>query len=311
MPPNRPPPRRTRSSASPPAHRGRSSSADLRLRAAGSARRSPRAAHRSAAALAGHGLDASAISSRFSGVSALRLLKVVLGREADLQALLGVKLNRASALEGCRQRRARLSQLVEDRGPDSDISSRSEVRGASRGGACGCGHPHGTRGSGSDAAASAPPAERPPAPEVGVTWRWLVAPALGSGSGRQPEGLCRGWRRRGDRPRGRFSDRRGRWVPCGDRTRGRRRPRHFAPASRCAGAVPRSRIQVRPCCLQQRDLHRHARVVALADGGERIRPARRSCGRAWRRRSRRLGLQPRRVGGGHHEGVRAPRRPSG
>ena len=30
-----------------------------------------------------------------------------------------------------------------------------------------------------------------------------------------------GWRRRGDRPRGSFSYRRGRWVPCGDRTRGR------------------------------------------------------------------------------------------
>ena len=34
-------------------------------------------------------------------------------------------------------------------------------------------------------------------------------------------GVCRGWRRRGYRPRGSFSYRRGRWVPCGDRTRGR------------------------------------------------------------------------------------------
>ena len=32
-------------------------------------------------------------------------------------------------------------------------------------------------------------------------------------------GYSRGWRRRGDRPRGSFSYRRGRWVPCGDRTR--------------------------------------------------------------------------------------------
>jgi len=35
-----------------------------------------------------------------------------------------------------------------------------------------------------------------------------------------PIRLSRGWRRRGDRPRGSFSYRRGRWVPCGDRTRG-------------------------------------------------------------------------------------------
>ncbi|HEX8958909.1 MAG TPA: hypothetical protein VF770_03715 [Solirubrobacterales bacterium] len=33
-------------------------------------------------------------------------------------------------------------------------------------------------------------------------------------------GLSRGWRGRGDRPRGSFSYRRGRWVPCPDRTRG-------------------------------------------------------------------------------------------
>jgi hypothetical protein len=35
--------------------------------------------------------------------------------------------------------------------------------------------------------------------------------------------LSRGWRRRGDHPRGRFSDRRGWWVPYPDRTRGPRR----------------------------------------------------------------------------------------
>ncbi len=32
--------------------------------------------------------------------------------------------------------------------------------------------------------------------------------------------FVRGWRCRGHRPRGRFSDRRGWWVPCSDRTRG-------------------------------------------------------------------------------------------
>ncbi|HEX6689218.1 MAG TPA: hypothetical protein VF085_11230 [Solirubrobacterales bacterium] len=36
----------------------------------------------------------------------------------------------------------------------------------------------------------------------------------------QLQRFSRGWRRRGDRPRGRFSDRRGRWVPYADRTRG-------------------------------------------------------------------------------------------
>src|SRR3954447_4429566 len=35
----------------------------------------------------------------------------------------------------------------------------------------------------------------------------------------------RGWRCRGDHPRGGFSDRRGWWVPCSDRTRGRGRIR--------------------------------------------------------------------------------------
>jgi len=37
-----------------------------------------------------------------------------------------------------------------------------------------------------------------------------------------------GWRRRGDHPRGSFSYRRGRWVPCGDRTR---RPAGIDPAT--------------------------------------------------------------------------------
>jgi hypothetical protein len=36
----------------------------------------------------------------------------------------------------------------------------------------------------------------------------------------QPRRLSRGWRRRGNHPRGSFSYRRGWWVPCGDRTRG-------------------------------------------------------------------------------------------
>jgi hypothetical protein len=40
--------------------------------------------------------------------------------------------------------------------------------------------------------------------------------------------LSRGWRRRGDHPRGRFSDRRGWWVPYGDRTRGAERTRAAA-----------------------------------------------------------------------------------
>jgi hypothetical protein len=39
----------------------------------------------------------------------------------------------------------------------------------------------------------------------------------------QLQRISRGWRGRGDRPRGRFSDRRGRWVPCPDRTRGPQR----------------------------------------------------------------------------------------
>src|SRR6188474_3111514 len=36
----------------------------------------------------------------------------------------------------------------------------------------------------------------------------------------QAKRISRGWRRRGAHPRGRFSDRRGWGVPCGDRTRG-------------------------------------------------------------------------------------------
>ncbi len=66
---------------------------------------------------------------------------------------------------------------------------------------------------------------------------------------RQPRRCSGGWRRRGARPRGRFSDRRGWGVPCGDRTRRQQRLRSCrqkqrrsrrGPSRKRSRTVPRS-----------------------------------------------------------------------
>ena len=113
-----------------------------------------------------------------------------------------------------------------------------------------------------------------------------------------------GWRRRGDRPRGSFSYRRGRWVPCGDRTRRRTpplrgrddgpRPRHRR--DRLPGPAP---LPARPLPQpRSRNEHpRHAPRLGLSLGARRPRcphrPRRDDRGLPRVRLLRRRPLQPR------------------